>query len=181
MYLYIGKQWFTSIKNIFPLFFLIIGIADLRLSSGLLWCSIALCTNSNTKRTIAHNTSAINYVRLLTPTLTIFIITSAISELMVETPIFAVISLSYSLTVAKTVEANDSIFFTIFFIILFHFCCSALAWLCHFCIALTVARKVRLCLHPRRMLRVQSLHLPVIGLGSALSAIIIIQQLYTTL
>ena len=31
----------------------------------------------------------------------------------------------------------------------------------HFCAALAVTCKVRLCLHPRGMLRVQSLHLPV--------------------
>lgn len=54
------------------------------------------------------------------PTLTNFIITSAISELMVETPMFAVISLSYSLTVAKTVEANDLTFFKNVFIIFCH-------------------------------------------------------------
>ena len=37
----------------------------------------------------------------------------------------------------------------------------------HFCPSLAVARKFRLCLHPRGMLRVQSLHLPRKGLGSA--------------
>ena len=35
----------------------------------------------------------------------------------------------------------------------------------HFCAALTVTRKFRLCLHPRGMLRVQSLHLPKRGLA----------------
>ena len=38
----------------------------------------------------------------------------------------------------------------------------------HFCLPLTVAREFRLCLHPHGMLRVQSLHLPHTGLGSAL-------------
>ena len=41
----------------------------------------------------------------------------------------------------------------------------------HFCLPLTVAREFRLCLHPHGMLRVQSLHLPHKGLGSAWSAL----------
>ena len=40
----------------------------------------------------------------------------------------------------------------------------------HFCRSLMVAHEFRLCLHPGGMLRVQSLHLPRQGLGSALSA-----------
>ena len=37
----------------------------------------------------------------------------------------------------------------------------------HFCRPLMVAHEFRLCLHPGGMLRVQSLHLPQEGLGSA--------------
>ena len=37
----------------------------------------------------------------------------------------------------------------------------------HFCPPLTVAREFRLCLRPGGTLRVQSLHLPRTGLGSA--------------
>lgn len=40
-------------------------------------------------------------------------------------------------------------------------CCSAEAGDGHFCRPLMVAHEFRLCLHPRGMLRVQSLHLPV--------------------
>ena len=43
--------------------------------------------------------------------------------------------------------------------------------LCHFCIALMVTHKLRLCLHPYRVFRVQSLHLPQARFGSALSTI----------
>ncbi len=52
------------------------------------------------------------------------------------------------------------------------------AWAGHFRPPLTVARKFRLCLHPRGMLRVQSLHLPREGLGSALSAKTIIGNIF---
>ena len=47
------------------------------------------------------------------------------------------------------------------FFISFHFVTPQKRRLYHFCIALTVTRKFRLCLHPHRMLRVQSLHLPL--------------------
>ena len=64
----------------------------------------------------------------MVPTLIIFFITSVISVLMAETPIFAVISLSYSLTVAKTVEANFRTLFVIFLIvILLQYCYTAYA------------------------------------------------------
>lgn len=44
-------------------------------------------------------------------------------------------------------------------------CCSAEAGNGHFCRPLMVAHEFRLCLHPRGMLRVQSLHLPIKGLA----------------
>lgn len=44
-------------------------------------------------------------------------------------------------------------------------CCSAEAGNGHFCRPLMVAHEFRLCLHPRGMLRVQSLHLPIEGLA----------------
>jgi hypothetical protein len=53
---------------------------------------------------------------------------SAISALMVENPIFAVISLSYPLTVEKTVEAFFQIvFITLVMLILFQSCYTAVA------------------------------------------------------
>lgn len=58
-------------------------------------------------------------------------------------------------------------------------CCSAfLAWTGHFCRSLIVTHEFRLCLHPGGMLRVQSLHLPLWGLGSALSANAIIENIF---
>ena len=59
----------------------------------------------------------------MVPTLIIFFITSVISVLMAEPPIFAVISLSYSLTVAKTVETNFRTLFVIFLIVILLQCC----------------------------------------------------------
>lgn len=56
----------------------------------------------------------------------------------------------------------------VFVIMAFH-TCYPLMGLRHFCVALTVAREFRLCLQPRGLLRVQSLHLPHQRLGSALS------------
>ena len=49
---------------------------------------------------------------------------------------------------------------TTFFIIGIQYCYSAEAGLHHFCAALAVACKFRLCLQPGGLLRVQSLHLP---------------------
>ena len=115
-----GRQGFTSIILLFPLLFLSAVIAVVRRPSGLLKFSIVFCTNNNTRRAIAQINSATAYVRSTGLTLNCFFIASAISALMVETPIFAVISLSYSLTVAKTVEANFRIFLIAFFILL-HF------------------------------------------------------------
>lgn len=51
------------------------------------------------------------------------------------------------------------------FIIELQFCYFEKRRLHHFCVALTVARKFRLCLQPRGLLRVQSLHLPISGLA----------------
>ena len=115
-----GRQDFTSIVLLFPLLFLSAVIAVVRRPSGLLKCSIVFCTNNNAKRAIAHQNSATDYARSTGLTLNCFLIASAISALMVENPIFAVISLSYSLTVAKTVEANFRILQMNFFILL-HF------------------------------------------------------------
>ena len=116
----VGRQAFTSMVLLFPLLFLSAVIAVVRRPSGLLKCSIVFCTNNNPKRAIAHQNSATDYARSTGLTLNCFLIASAISALMVENPIFAVISLSYSLTVAKTVEANFRIFLIAFFILL-HF------------------------------------------------------------
>ena len=46
------------------------------------------------------------------------------------------------------------------FKLLHHIYFCTMRWLHHFCVALTVTRKFRLCLQPRGLLRVQSLHLP---------------------
>jgi len=58
-------------------------------------------------------------------------------------------------------------------IIIFQYCYFVKRRLHHFCVALTVTRKFRLCLQPHGLLRVQSLHLPIAGLGSAFSAFIL--------
>ena len=100
-----GRQGFTSIFKLFPLLFLSSVIAGVRFPSWLLWFSLVLQTNNNNTRTSTQSISAIRFVQFQLPTPIIFIISSAISELAVETPIFAVISLSYPLTVEKTVEA----------------------------------------------------------------------------
>ena len=123
-----GRQLITSITRLFPLLLLAAVIAVVRPLSGLLWASIVFCTNNNARRTIAHKNSAPAYVRSAVPTLNCFLKASAISALMVENPIFAVISLSYSLTVAKTVEANVLTFRSVLAIlILFQFCYTAIA------------------------------------------------------
>ena len=63
----------------------------------------------------------------------------------------------------KTAYVVYNKFFTIVKIFIRHpqFVTPLIAWLPHFCVALMVAHKFRLCLHPRGMLRVQSLHLPI--------------------
>ena len=123
-----GRQSFTSIFKLFPLLVLSAVIAGVRRPSGLLKFSIVFCINNTARRTIAHTNSATAYVRSTVPKLNCFLIASAISALMVENPIFAVISLSYSLTVAKTVEAKSRIFLAILTIlILVQFCYTAIA------------------------------------------------------
>lgn len=107
----------------FPLLFLSAVIAGVRHPSWMLWASIAFNTSNNIRRAIAQTISAINNVLLIIPTLISFMITSVISPLMVEIIIFAPIPRSYSLTVAKTVEANVRNFFA--------FC--AILILCHLC------------------------------------------------
>ena len=61
-------------------------------------------------------------------------------------------------------QSTEVIFFVLF-ILLSQFVTSLLRWPHHFCAALMVTHKFRLCLHPRGMLRVQSLHLPMQGLA----------------
>ena len=138
-----GGNNLTSINLIFPLFVLSAVIAGVRRPSGLLKFSIVFCINNTARRTIAHKNSATAYVRSTVPTLNCFLIASAISALMVENPIFAVISLSYSLTVAKTVEAKSRIFLAFLTIlILVQFCYTADAevasFLCDSCSHLQV-------------------------------------------
>ena len=77
----------------------------------MLWASIVFYTDNNIRKAIAHRISAIINVLLIIPTLISFRITSVISSLMVEIIIFVPIPQSYSLTVAKTVEANLRNFF----------------------------------------------------------------------
>ena len=123
-----GRQSFTSILELFPLLFLSSVIAGVRFPRWLFNRPIVLCINNTTKRTIAHRNSATACVRSTVPTLNCFLIASAISALMVENPIFAVISLSYSLTVAKTVEAKSRIFLAFLTILIpVQFCYTAIA------------------------------------------------------
>lgn len=62
------------------------------------------------------------------------------------------------------VQSTEAIFFVLF-ILLVQLVTPLLRRPHHFCAALMVTHKFRLCLHPRGMLRVQSLHLPIQGLA----------------
>ena len=96
--------------------------------SWLLQLSGIFSTSNNAKRAAAHSISVIATVQSLLPTLIIFLITSAISVLMVEIVIFAATSVSYSLTVAKTVEANlFALHKQLATLILIHSCYTAVA------------------------------------------------------
>ena len=74
---------------------------------------------------------------------------------------------NYLPQVTETEEFEEFVLLRYFaeFIISFQFCYFEKRRLHHFCVALTVTRKFRLCLQPRGLLRVQSLHLPMLGLA----------------
>lgn len=59
-----------------------------------------------------------------------------------------VIKFTNPLQAVITAYRRSAITVIIFIITVIQFCYSAFAGLCHFCIALTVTRKFRLCLHP---------------------------------
>lgn len=102
---------------------------------------------------------------------TVLIFSSSLATMQASNSSIIVLDRKLRNYLPKAIRPETMMF--VFTILLIHVCYSASAGLHHFCAALMVAHKLRLCLHPRGMLRVQSLHLPLRGLGSAFSALLI--------